>query len=128
MARSSSPPAVNSETPLVGRQDEEEAQVSRFLARLYSVAKLDEHRAVDEVFNFMDDHLLADRFSLCELALRRVEPALVPSSALVSFLMVSLRAKPRLSSSRPAFLAKAIEAVTAREGREQAEALLGKYR
>jgi hypothetical protein len=109
------------------RRQEEADQVARFLTRLYRVAGEDEHRAVDEVFNFMDDHLLAGRFPVCDLALAQADPEALRPSAVVAFLMVTRRAKEKLPS-RPQFLSRGIEALARKDGPVEAEALLGKYR
>jgi hypothetical protein len=106
---------------------EEADGIAHFLVRLYEATSEDEHPAVDEVFNFMDDHLLAGRFSVCDLALATIDPDKLLPSVVVSLLMVTRRAKEKLPS-RQAFLSRAVAAVAGRDGLEEAEALLGKYR
>jgi hypothetical protein len=89
---------------------EEVNQVDCFLGRLYQATGKDEHQAVDEVFNFMDDQLIAGRFSTCDLVLARVDPERLLPSGVVSLLMVTQRAKGLLPT-RPLFLSRGIAAL-----------------
>lgn len=105
-----------------------EEEILRFLTRIYELSALnDEEKAVDEVFNFMDDHLRAKQFATCAEALRRVEPARVLPSLIVSFLMVTNRAKGKLPS-RADFHLRSMAAVAKLRCQAEAESLLGKYR
>jgi hypothetical protein len=87
----------------------------------------DEHRAVDDVFDFMDDNLLAGNFRACDETLRLAQPSKLLPSVVVSFLMVTRRAKPYLPS-RKDFIDAAVNDLALKRGKEQAEKLLGKYR
>jgi hypothetical protein len=101
--------------------------VNAFINRLHEATVMDEHAAVDEVFNFLDDLLLAGKFEVCDRALAWTDPSSLHPSSVVAFLMVTLRAKGRLPA-RADFLTRGISAISRKEGRKEAEALLGNYR
>lgn len=101
--------------------------IATFLDTVYRLSHSDEHKAVDAVFDFMDDRLLEDDFSACDCALDAIEPCKLGQSLVVSFLMVTRRAKESLPA-RATFLARAMECLGKDRGPEQAERLLGKYR
>ena len=109
------------------RRQEEANRVVAFLKRLYEATRRDEHKAVDEVFEFMDDHLLAGQLTVCEQVFEQADPYELASSGVVSLLMVTQRAKGKIPS-RAAFIARAEEAIARKEGLAEAKALLGKYR
>ncbi len=113
--------------PDTGRRQEEANRVTNFLTRLYKKSGKDEHLAVDEVFGFMDDSLLAGDFSVCERVFEQVDPNELAPSGVVSLLMVTQRAKEKIRS-RSAFITRAEDAIARREGMEEAKALLEKYR
>jgi hypothetical protein len=100
----------------------EEAQtgieISQFLDKVYRLSREDEHKAVDAVYNFMDDLLLAGRFSACDETLKRAAPENFTLAVAISFLIVTRRANSKLPE-RDAFFTRA-EAVFV-EGREAAE-------
>lgn len=102
--------------------------VVRFLEKLYSLAKVDEQTAIDAVYDFMDDRLLAGEFGTCEDTLEAVHPKKLPHSLIVSFLIVTQRAKERLDGGRISFYQKAMAFVTDKYGPDYAEKLLGNYR
>src|SRR5204863_8856403 len=98
------------------------------LSRLYKLsAANDEDKAVDEVFNFVDDHLKDGQFATCAEAMRRVQPERILPSLIVSFLMVTNRAKGKLPS-RADFHSRSMAAVAKLRSQAEAERLLGKYR
>lgn len=68
--------------------------VPRFLERVYSAA--DEHRAADEIYQFMDDLLLAGWFDICNAVLRAADPKRLAASSIISFLVVTKRATAKL--------------------------------
>jgi hypothetical protein len=106
---------------------EETNPVNGFLAQLYEATLMDEHLAVDKIFDFMDEQLLAGHFSVCDQTLAVVDPARLLPSAVVSLLMVTLRAKNELPS-RTRFLSRGFKAIAGKEGLAEAEVLLGKHR
>ena len=113
--------------PDISQRQEEANRVTNFLTRLYIASNKDEHLAVDEVFNFMDDSLLAGEFSVCERVFEHADPDYLASSGVVSLLMVTQRAKGKIRS-RSAFIARAEDAIARKEGVVEAKALLEKYR
>ena len=103
-------------------------RIHEFLNKLYLLSEaMEEHAASDEIFNFMDDSLLDEDFDTCNESLNQAEVEKVLPSSIVSFLMVTLRAKDKLPA-RAKFLQRALEALAQERGKENAEKLLGKYR
>jgi hypothetical protein len=102
--------------------------IREFLSRLYFMSEaMEEHKASDEIFNFMDDSLLDQDFDACNESLDQVRVDKLLPSSMVSFLMVTRRAKDKLPA-RAIFLEKAVDALAQERGKEKAEKLLGKYR
>ena len=98
------------------------------LNRIYRMSEEnDEHNAIDVVFDFMDDNLLAGNFEVCEDTLKQVNINKILPSLIISFLMATRRAKQKLPS-RSAFIDAAFNVVAKERGESEAEALLGKYR
>ena len=108
------------------QRQEEEKEVDRFLADLYSTTAEDEHRAVDVIYNFIDDNLLAKRFQVCDLVFSRAKPEKLLPSGILSLLMVTQRAKDKMAA-RPMFISQGKNALSHLEGPIVAKALLGKY-
>ena len=108
-------------------RQEEADRVTNFTNRLSIASAKDERLAVDEVFDFMDDQLLAGDFSVCERVFEQLDPAALAPSAVVSLLLVTQRAKEKIRS-RSAFITRAEDVIALEEGMEEARALLEKYR
>lgn len=102
-------------------------EVAKFLNVVYSLSfRNQETKAVDEIFNFMDDRLQDAKIRVCDEVLAHARPEQLMSSLIVSLLMVTVRAKPHLPS-RAVFHRKAIEALKKRIGLSDAKLLLDKY-
>jgi hypothetical protein len=115
-------------SPEVMHEESRMLHILEFLNKLYLLSEaLEEHKASDEVFNFMDDSLLDEDFDACNESLSQVQVEKILPSSMVSFLIVTRRAKDKLPA-RAEFLEKAVEALTQERGKEKAEKLLGKYR
>lgn len=109
-------------------KDPQMLEVVEFLNRIYRLSEVgDEHGAADEVFNFMDDHLLDEQFPICDEVFDQVEVEKILAPVMVSFLMVTRKAKDELPA-RKEFLERATQFLAKERGSERAERLLGKYR
>jgi hypothetical protein len=103
--------------------------VALFLDKVYRLCGSDEHAAVDAVYDFMDDCLLDGDFTACDAALLSAEPQKMLDSVILSFLIVTQRAKERLVRSRPTFYSRSLAAISARtQEAGYATELLGKNR
>jgi hypothetical protein len=100
--------------------------VALFLEKVYRLCGGDERGAVDAVYDFMDDCLLDGDFTACDAAFLSADPARMRDSVIVSFLIVTQRAKGLLARSRRAFYDRSVAVVSARKDRDYAEKLLGK--
>jgi hypothetical protein len=89
-----------------------------FLAKVYRLSREDEHKAVDAVYDFMDDLLLDGNFLASDEALSWADPQKLTLAVAISFLIVTRRAEGNLPG-RAKFLACA-EAAFAK-GNEAAE-------
>jgi hypothetical protein len=98
--------------------------VALFLEKVYHLSDQDEHGAVDAVYNFMDDCLLDSDFTACHAALLSAVPERLRDSVILSFLIVTQRAKGKLAKSRAGFYDRAFATVSARDGAKYAEKLL----
>lgn len=103
------------------------ADVAIFLEKVYSLSSVNEHKAVDEVYDFIDECLLDGDFSLCEAALNSAAPGKMSLSAAISLLIVTRRAKPRLPA-REAFFTRALNALSNRPSAMADALALRKYR
>lgn len=72
------------------------ADVAIFLETVYSLSRVNEHKAVDEIYNFIDNCLSEGEFDICDAALRSMAPERIPLSAAISFLIVTRKANCRL--------------------------------
>jgi hypothetical protein len=102
--------------------------VALFLDKVYDQCSRDEQEAVDAVYDFMDDCLLDGDFSACDAALLSANPEKLLHSVILSFLIVTQRAKGKLTKSRPIFYDRSFAAVSATKGPDHAKELLGKNR
>ena len=101
--------------------------LATFLSSIYRLATISEFKAVDAIYDFIDDRLLAGEFSTCDLVLREIDPARLLPSCIISVLIVTRRAKEKLSESRSAFVAKSLAVLARLEGPEEASRLLSIY-
>jgi hypothetical protein len=101
-------------------------EIARFLSRVYSLSMRDEHRAVDEVYRFLDERLSEERFPECNDALDAIEPVKLLPSLIISFLIVTRRAKPHLPA-RARFLLKSPAGLAKEHTDAEVKRLLQKY-
>jgi hypothetical protein len=102
--------------------------VALFLERVYRLSESDEDGAIDEVYNFMDDCLLEGEFSVCDVALESADPKKLPHSVIVSFLIVTQRAKKKVERGRNRFYERATDAVAEKHDQDYVHKLLRNYR
>jgi hypothetical protein len=102
--------------------------VALFLEKVYRLSDLDEDGAIDAVYEFMDDCLLEGEFSICDAALEAANPDKMPHSVLVSFFIVTQRAKGKMEKGRKAFYKKAVDILSATHDQKYVQKLLRNYR
>jgi hypothetical protein len=98
---------------------------------LQAIYRLDAHgmvrHAADRVLEHIDNLLNESRFSECDHLFREVDLTRLSDTLVVSFLGITLAAKPKLKL-RAAFYDQALEVVSRRRGRDVAQRLLQRYR
>lgn len=100
--------------------------VETFLDELYRLAESDEHKAVDAVYDFVDECLLNGNFSLCDAALDAAMPERMSPAAVIAFLLITRRAKSRLRA-REGFFARALDSLNKDPAAAEDALVLRKY-
>jgi len=72
--------------------------IATFFHRLSVLSRDSEHKAVDAVYNFIDDLLQKNDFESCDDVLAMAQPSNLLLSVVISFLIVTRRAKPKLNA------------------------------
>jgi hypothetical protein len=77
-------------------------EIDKFLEKLYNIEN--EFDQVDEVYNFMDEKLRAGDFAICAEVFKKIDVVRITSASMISFLIITLRAKSKLSEARNFFI------------------------
>jgi hypothetical protein len=67
--------------------------VDEFIEKLYRLSQENEGKAIDAIYDFMDDNLRAGSFAICAEALTKIEPTRITGAGILSFLIVTRRGK-----------------------------------
>lgn len=79
---------------------------------------------VDSIYDFMDDSLLSGDFAACKTALSSAAPEKMSHAEILSFLMVTQKAKKQLDRERTDYFDRAMIAVSTTPCVDYAEKLL----
>ncbi len=107
-------------------QDVDRVEIQNFLSKVYRLGQEDSHHlAIDAILEFFDDALLEGNLAKGQETLRELDPSKLSASMVKTVLVITGKAKA-WRPERAAFFEKAMDALTAAHGRQDAERLLNK--